>query len=64
METTTRPHLNTKEAAAFLGCAPQTLECDRVRRRWNVPFLRLGRKVIYDREALIRWLAEHQTKEG
>ena len=50
--------LTTHEAAALLRCAPATLEIDRVRRRWKVPFLRVGRSIRYDRAAVLRWLAD------
>lgn len=58
--------LTTKEAAALLRCAPLTLEIDRCRRRWGVPFLKVGRSVRYDRAAVLRWLAERnpQMMEG
>jgi excisionase family DNA binding protein len=50
--------ISTTEAASLLGCRPQTLAADRVRRGWKVPFLRVGRLVRYDRAAVLRWLAE------
>lgn len=50
--------LDTSETAALLRCSPKTLALDRVRRRWCVPFLKLGgRRVVYDRSAVLRWLA-------
>ena len=50
--------LTTPEAAALLRCSPATLEVDRCRRRWQVPFLRIGRCIRYNRPDLMRWLAE------
>jgi hypothetical protein len=51
--------LNTCETAALLRCSPKTLALDRVRRRWRVPFLKLGgRRVVYERSAVLRWLAD------
>ena len=54
-------YLSTEQAAAFLGCSPKTLEADRCRRRWNVPFLRLGRRIVYDAAALKAWLESQQA---
>ncbi len=55
--------LTTIEAAALLRCAPATLDLDRVRRRWRVPFLRVGRSIRYDRNAVLRWLADRNPAE-
>lgn len=69
MTTTTTPEqtvpalLTTIEAAALLRCAPATLELDRVRRRWKVPFLRVGRSIRYDRASVLRWLADRNPTE-
>jgi hypothetical protein len=56
--------LDTREAAALLRCAPKTLALDRVRRRWRVPFLHVGRCVRYDRAAVLRWLADRNPAES
>jgi len=50
--------LTTEQAAALLTCSPKTLALDRVRRRWKVPFLHVGRCVRYDRSAVLDWLAD------
>ena len=50
--------LTTEEAAALLACAPKTLANDRGRRRWGVPFIRIGGIVRYERAALLVWIAE------
>lgn len=54
------------ECATLLNCAPRTLEQDRIRRRWGVPFVKLGASVRYDRAAVLKWLADRnpQTVEG
>ena len=49
--------LDTVETANLLHCSAKTLSLDRVRRRWKVPYLKIGRKVVYDRAAVLRWLA-------
>ena len=56
--------LTTPEAARLLSVAPASLELDRIRRRWNVPFLRIGRAVRYDRSAVLRWLADRNPSAG
>ncbi len=56
--------LDTIETAALLRCSPKTLALDRVRRRWKVPFLRVGRCVRYDRSAVLSWLASHNPGES
>ncbi|GDY12664.1 hypothetical protein LBMAG53_15420 [Planctomycetota bacterium] len=55
--------LDTAEAAALLHCAPRTLALDRVRNRWRVPFLKVGRLARYDRAAVLRWLADRNPSE-
>jgi hypothetical protein len=55
--------LDTNETAALLRCSPATLEVDRCRRRWRVPFMRVGRSIRYDRAAVLRWLADRNPAE-
>ncbi len=55
--------LDTNETAALLRCSPKTLCLDRVRRRWKVPFLRVGRSIRYDRAAVLAWLAARNPAE-
>ena len=50
--------LTTEQAAGLLTCSPSTLSSDRTRRRWCVPFLRVGRAIRYDRAAVLKWLAD------
>ena len=57
------PLLNTHETAALLRCSPATLEVDRCRRRWKVPFLRVGRSIRYDQSAVLAWLASRNPAE-
>jgi hypothetical protein len=59
--------LTTREAAAFLGLSPKTLEAWRLKQGEGPVFLRYGsRAVRYLVEDLRRWRAEHaipqQTK--
>jgi len=55
--------LDTRETAALLRCSPKTLALDRVRRRWRVPFLKVGRCCRYDRAAVLAWLASRNPAE-
>jgi hypothetical protein len=53
--------LTTKETANLLRCAPSSLDVDRCRHRWGVPFLKVGRIVRYDRAAVLKWLADRNV---
>jgi hypothetical protein len=46
------PLLDTKEAAAFLRLKPSTLNADRVTRRIGIPYMRIGRRIVYHRDDL------------
>lgn len=52
--------LNTPQAAQYLGLAPATLEKDRVNGLLAIPYLKLGRRVVYDIEDLEAWVARHR----
>jgi len=54
--------LTTDETAQLLRCSPATLSVDRARKRWRVPFLRVGRAIRYDRAAVLRWLADRNPE--
>ena len=58
-----RKLLTTEQAAALLACSPKTLEVDRCRRRWQVPFLRVGRAIRYDEQSVLRWLADRNPSD-
>lgn len=58
------PLLTTIEAAAFLRLSPVTLESDRVTKRLRIPFRRLGRRVLYHRADLNRWLDQQLVTEA
>jgi len=47
--------LATPEAAAFLGLGVGTLEKDRVYGRLGIPFIKMGKRVGYDRRDLEDW---------
>lgn len=55
--TITPPALLTADQAAdYLGVAPQTLSKWRCTGEQRIPFIRVGRRVKYRREALDAWL--------
>jgi len=51
-------YLSTERAAELLGVAPATLLKWRSRRR-GPPFVRLGRRVVYNEAALRAWADAH-----
>lgn len=52
--------LDNVEAARFLGVSPETLPQWRVRGN-GPPFVRVGRRVVYRRATLERWLQEREV---
>jgi len=51
--------LEQDEAARLIRHSPRTLE----RQRWagtGPPFLKIGRKVLYDRQELLAWARSHR----
>jgi hypothetical protein len=47
---------DTAMAAALLSSTPGTLEQERMRRRWRLPYLRMGRKIAYREADLLAFL--------
>ncbi|MCB1506867.1 MAG: helix-turn-helix domain-containing protein [Hyphomicrobiaceae bacterium] len=58
-----RDLLDERAAAAVLDVAPGTLSVWRSTGRYNLPFLKVGRKVRYRRGDLLAWL-EARTRES
>lgn len=56
----TKRRVRTPEAASLLGLSTSTLEQDRVTGRLKIPFLKIGRAVVYDTDELERWLHGHR----
>ncbi|MBN8449174.1 MAG: helix-turn-helix domain-containing protein [Candidatus Accumulibacter sp.] len=54
--------LDEQAAAALLTVAPGTLSVWRSVGRYNLPFIKIGRKVRYRRSDLLAWL-EKRTRE-
>lgn len=55
--------MDSKQAGVYLGLSRATLEVDRCRRRLRVPYLKVGKRVLYERAALDRWLAQRRVDE-
>ena len=51
-------------AAAILDVAPGTLSVWRSTGRYNLPFVKVGRKVRYSRTALNTWLEQRTRNNG
>lgn len=52
--------LNVKEAAIYLGVAAQTLNRWRMKAGEGPPFVKLGRRVVYERADLDAFLAQQR----
>jgi len=52
--------LKTGPAADYIGVAESTLEKDRVTRLLGVPYIKIGRTVVYDTADLDQYLAAHR----
>lgn len=48
--------LSNQEAADYIGVSPNTLEVWRCTKRYDLPYIRVGRKIRYRREALDAFL--------
>ena len=59
-----KEYLNRKEAAAHLGVSVPFLADDRLRNRYGIPFIRVGRRVFYEKGALDGFMAEHTINAG
>jgi len=51
------PRMNRQQAAEYLGLSEATLAADVVTHRHRIPVAKCGRRCIYTRELLDRWLA-------
>jgi len=54
--------LDTNAAARLLGLAPASLEVDRCRHRLRIPYLKLGRRVLYKRADLLAFIDRHRVE--
>jgi excisionase family DNA binding protein len=53
--------LNNTEAAQYLGVAPATLVTWRCTQRYSIPYIRVGKKILYDLDDLRAWLASRKV---
>jgi len=53
---------NNTEAAAYIGVKSRTLHNWRCQKRFKIPYLKLGRKVLYRKIDLDAWLASREVK--
>lgn len=56
--------LDEKAAAELLDVVPGTLSVWRSTGRYNLPFIKVGRKVRYRRADLLAWLASRTRASG
>jgi len=54
--------MSTKEAAKFLGVQPNTLAVWRSKGINKIPYLRLGRKILYKKSDLIQYIEANSAK--
>ena len=57
------PLLDTSQAAAVIDAKPATLEVWRCTKRYDIPYIKVGRLVRYRKSALLKFL-ESRTIEG
>ena len=53
----TKEVLSRKEAAIYLGVCKTTLD------RQSIPKTQIGRRVLYRKEILDKWLSQHTVKD-
>lgn len=61
MDVQTTQLLNDAQAAAFINVSPKTLPVWRSTGRYQIPYIKVGRKVRYRREDLIAWLESRKV---
>jgi excisionase family DNA binding protein len=58
VNSATNDLISESQAAQILGVAPGTLSVWRCTRRYQIPFVKVGRSVRYSRKALQAWIDE------
>ena len=53
--------LSRKEAAAYLGVSPNTLEVWACTKRYNLKYVKVGRKVFYRRSTLDAFITSREV---
>ena len=54
--------LRTRGAARYVGLSARTLASRGWRLKYGVPAYRIGRALVFDTDALDRWLAKHRER--
>lgn len=57
---TPHSYLRVRDAARYLAISPRSLADPSFRKRHNIPTLRLGRAVLFDKDQLTSWLKNYQ----
>lgn len=57
-------YLSTRECAAAFGLSKGLLDMDRCTRKYGVPFIKVGKKVLYDRKDIEAFLAARKVTAG
>lgn len=61
-QTTSARFLSTKDAASYCCSAPSTFEKYRISGKGGPTYIKLGRRVVYDRADLDRWLTANRHR--
>lgn len=56
--------ITSKQAAAILGIAHQTLAVWRCKQLHNLPWAKIGRKVMYDKNEVLGFIANMKTLQN
>ena len=56
--------LTTEEAAELVGLAPQTLAVWRCKKRYDLPYVKIGNRVRYRPEDIAAWLDANSSSGG
>jgi hypothetical protein len=58
------PRFRTPAAAKYLGLAAGTLIVGRCTGKLDIPYIKIGRAVVYERAALDQWLAAQPVRRS
>ena len=60
MKTEERKFLSKKQLANYLGLSPYTID-SWVSERREIPFVKMGRRVMFDRKDVLAWVEANKT---
>jgi hypothetical protein len=55
--------LTQAQAAKIINCAPRTLEQDRIRRRWKIPYVKIGAMIRYRQSDLEKYINKSTVQD-